>query len=425
MSSKKQFKSKSVLRFFRRQKRRLKTIAKHPSFYVPFITIVGLLIISFSLFYFFRNSKTLKINPNLKIVIISYDHIQRIVPTEDKTVGVLINKLGIILHPGDVVEPSLNAPINQDDFRINIYRAEPVAIRENNQVSFLLSAAKTPRAIVDQSKINIYPADYVIQSPSENFVTSGIIGSIITIIPATPVDLSLYGHLFIVRTHAKTVAQFLNEEGIKPHAGDQLSPSLSTSISANLPILINKKGVKISVQSEVIPMPIQTIYDNNLAFGTSAIRQQGANGQEVITYQDNLINNQVVSQTELQTVVTIQPVSEIVVEGTSLSGIEGDMALAGISPNDYNYASYIISHESGWCPTKAQGEHYCPAVPDNAYTPYGYGLCQATPGYKMASAGSDWATDPITQLEWCNGYAMSHYGGWYNAYIHWINYRWW
>ncbi|MEI9914097.1 MAG: hypothetical protein WDN66_03915 [Candidatus Saccharibacteria bacterium] len=60
-------------------------------------------------------------------------------------------------------------------------------------------------------------------------------------------------------------------------------------------------------------------------------------------------------------------------------------------------------------------------VPDDSYTSAGYGLCQATPGYKMASAGSDWATDPITQLKWCNGYAVSRYGGWYNAYVHWIN----
>ena len=57
--------------------------------------------------------------------------------------------------------------------------------------------------------------------------------------------------------------------------------------------------------------------------------------------------------------------------------------------------------------------------------PNGYGLCQATPGYKMASAGSDWETNPITQLRWCNSYADNTYGSWYNAYIHWVDYSWW
>jgi hypothetical protein len=167
-------------------------------------------------------------------------------------------------------------------------------------------------------------------------------------------------------------------------------------------------------------MPIQTISDNSLAYGTSAIRQQGSNGQQVTTYQDQLQNGVVIGRTVLQTVVTQPAVTEIVVEGTSLSGIKGDMALAGISSSDYQYADYIISHESGWCPTKAQGEHDCPAIPDNSGTSAGYGLCQATPGYKMESAGADWATDPITQLKWCSGYAEGRYGSWQNAYDHWI-----
>jgi hypothetical protein len=33
-----------------------------------------------------------------------------------------------------------------------------------------------------------------------------------------------------------------------------------------------------------------------------------------------------------------------------------------------------------------------------------YGLPQALPGSKMASAGPDWASDPVTQLRWMMGY---------------------
>jgi hypothetical protein len=168
-------------------------------------------------------------------------------------------------------------------------------------------------------------------------------------------------------------------------------------------------------------MPIQTIEVASLAYGTSSVVQQGSAGEEAITYQENTQNGKVVSSTPIQTVITTPPVTEIVDEGDSLSGIQGDMALAGIAATDYQYADYIISHESGWCPTKAQGEHYCPAIPDDPMTPDGYGLCQATPGYKMQSAGADWATNPITQLKWCSGYAESRYGSWYNAYIHWVD----
>jgi LysM repeat protein len=40
-----------------------------------------------------------------------------------------------------------------------------------------------------------------------------------------------------------------------------------------------------------------------------------------------------------------------------------------------------------------------------------YGLPQALPGSKMASAGADWATNPLTQLRWMLGYVNSSYGG--------------
>lgn len=39
-----------------------------------------------------------------------------------------------------------------------------------------------------------------------------------------------------------------------------------------------------------------------------------------------------------------------------------------------------------------------------------YGLPQALPGHKMASAGADWRTNPLTQLRWMRGYTRGRYG---------------
>jgi len=63
----------------------------------------------------------------------------------------------------------------------------------------------------------------------------------------------------------------------------------------------------------------------------------------------------------------------IVVRGTSLSGIKGDMAWPA-SAERYTYADYIISHESGWCRPKLR-VNYCPVIPTSV-TSAGYGLCQ-------------------------------------------------
>jgi resuscitation-promoting factor RpfB len=380
-----------------------------------FICLIG------GIIFWINSSKTITSPVNSKIVIISHDGQKIYVPTKISTVGGVLSSLNIKINPGDVVAPSPTTQINQDDFRINVFRARPIELVNGTSRTFSYSAATTPRAIATQVGIKVYPEDYLNVIPSTNFLTDSAIGERIVIDPATPVNLNIYGTPTVVRTHAKTIDEFEQQEHIKLGKGDSITPFGATPITANMAVFLIHKGTNITNVTQPIPMPIQTIEDSSLAYGTSAITQKGSPGTETITYLNQLQNGKIVSQTVLQTIVTVQPVTEIIDQGTSLSGIKGDMALAGISPSDYQYADYIISHESGWCPTKAQGEHYCPAIPDNSGTSNGYGLCQATPGYKMSSAGSDWATNPITQLRWCTGYANSRYGGWYNAYIHWIN----
>lgn len=53
-----------------------------------------------------------------------------------------------------------------------------------------------------------------------------------------------------------------------------------------------------------------------------------------------------------------------------------------------------------------------------------YGIPQALPGNKMASAGADWETNPITQLKWMDGYVKSRYGSWAGAVSFWNQHHW-
>lgn len=47
-----------------------------------------------------------------------------------------------------------------------------------------------------------------------------------------------------------------------------------------------------------------------------------------------------------------------------------------------------------------------------------YGIPQALPGSKMASAGADWATNPITQVNWGVSYINGRYGTPCDAWAH-------
>jgi hypothetical protein len=53
-----------------------------------------------------------------------------------------------------------------------------------------------------------------------------------------------------------------------------------------------------------------------------------------------------------------------------------------------------------------------------------YGIPQALPGSKMASSGSDWATNPETQIKWGLSYIRASYGSPCGAWYHSESYGW-
>jgi hypothetical protein len=73
----------------------------------------------------------------------------------------------------------------------------------------------------------------------------------------------------------------------------------------------------------------------------------------------------------------------------------------------YNAFSKIVEHESGWNITATNSSSGA------------YGLVQALPGSKMASAGSDWKTNPATQIKWGLNYMNSRYGSPTGAWAFW------
>lgn len=126
----------------------------------------------------------------------------------------------------------------------------------------------------------------------------------------------------------------------------------------------------------------------------------------------------------------IAPV-EVIVEPPKIPTTPEEQMLAVGIPKDQWYAvKEILKRESGWCHLKWENEMgACPTANSGRYSEdnasRGYGLCQSTPASKMATAGEDWRENPVTQLKWCNTYAINRYGNWHNAYQEWLAKRWW
>ncbi|MGW1888867.1 aggregation-promoting factor C-terminal-like domain-containing protein [Streptomyces sp. NPDC002004] len=76
-------------------------------------------------------------------------------------------------------------------------------------------------------------------------------------------------------------------------------------------------------------------------------------------------------------------------------------------PAQYQAFSKIVERESGWNPSATNTASGA------------YGLVQALPGSKMASAGADWKTNPKTQIKWGLDYMNSRYGSPVKAWNFW------
>lgn len=70
----------------------------------------------------------------------------------------------------------------------------------------------------------------------------------------------------------------------------------------------------------------------------------------------------------------------------------------GWDEGQFSCLDNIWSQESGW---RVDAENPSSGA---------YGIPQSLPGTKMASAGSDWRTNPATQIEWGLGYIEGRYG---------------
>lgn len=96
-------------------------------------------------------------------------------------------------------------------------------------------------------------------------------------------------------------------------------------------------------------------------------------------------------------------------QGATVSGQA--FALEQLEPVQFACLDHIVMHESHW-------------RVDAGRLSGAYGIPQALPGSKMASAGADWRTNPVTQVRWLLGYVHGRYGTACQAWAFWRDHHW-
>ncbi|MEU9050216.1 transglycosylase SLT domain-containing protein [Streptomyces sp. NPDC048384] len=98
-------------------------------------------------------------------------------------------------------------------------------------------------------------------------------------------------------------------------------------------------------------------------------------------------------------------------QAATVSGAR-NYARSRMSSAQYQCLTNLVTKESGW-------NHRATNPSSGAY-----GLFQSLPAGKMASAGSDWRTNPLTQMRWGLSYIKARYGTPCGAWYFWLKNRW-
>jgi hypothetical protein len=117
-----------------------------------------------------------------------------------------------------------------------------------------------------------------------------------------------------------------------------------------------------------------------------------------------------------------KPAAPVVSTDTSLAA-QVTSTFVAPSPGSAQAAAYTLVKARGWNDAQFQclvalwnresGWRVNAANPSGAY-----GIPQALPGSKMAAYGSDWATNPATQIKWGLSYISGSYGTPCGAWAH-------
>jgi hypothetical protein len=205
---------------------------------------------------------------------------------------------------------------------------------------------------------------------------------------------------------------------------EQAPPYIDATALANDSSNSSAKDLQISnsVVTEKVKLDFATAAteDATIATGTDIVEQAGRTGLAEITYQVKFLAGVEVARVEISRVITKKPIKELVIRGVgdpteiakALSTAEDN---TGSALGNKAYANLWIKQKYGWDDKQfscletlwfkeSNWNHKATNSTSGAY-----GIPQSLPGNKMASFGSDWRTNPATQIKWGANYIQDRY----------------
>jgi len=248
-----------------------------------------------------------------RLITIHDRGMEKVILSQSLNIGDAIKEAGISLDKNDTVEPKLDTKLVASDYQVNIYRARPVMIIDGNIRQRVMTPYQTAEQIAISAGITLYPEDKTQVGLSSDLVDGA--GLTLTITRAIEFNFTLYGKTSTTRTQAKTVGEMLIEKGIKLSSIDKVLPASDTDLTSGMNIRLWREGKQTIAVDEAVDFAVEQIENANQSVGYSEINTAGIKGERSVTYEVMIQDGVEVGRTEIASIVTKQPTTQIVTIG--------------------------------------------------------------------------------------------------------------
>jgi uncharacterized protein YabE (DUF348 family) len=246
-----------------------------------------------------------------KSVSLTLNDNKKEIKTHAETVHELLGELKINYKKQDYLSPSVNAKV-KDNMQIVWKPAYMVILTLNGEEKKVWTTAKTVKEFLAKSEIAVKEQDQL-SVPLKTKIKQGLKINLDT---AFQVVVNDGGEERTVWSTSTTVADFLEQQGIKLNELDRVEPGLDQMIGENVPVNI----VRVEKVTDVVEEPLEfatvTQKDSNLESGKQQVVQEGKTGKVQKTYEVILENGQEVSKTLISENVMENATDKIVAVGT-------------------------------------------------------------------------------------------------------------
>ncbi|MEV0951461.1 ubiquitin-like domain-containing protein [Promicromonospora sp. NPDC050249] len=354
---------------------------------------------------------------NANVLTIDYNGELHTVGVYGDTVGEALASQHIELGRDDVVQPAATSGVAQGG-TVVVRTSREVTVELDGQVMTLRTTAGT----VGELLAALGPrGDGALATASR---TTRLDRDPVRFSTVKQVNIAVDGSVLEFHTTQSTVRGLFSEAGIALADADVTSVPLDAAAVDGMVVMVSRDASSSRTVTEVLPFETETIEDPSLPEGYESIRTAGVAGEVKVTYAVKTVGGAVVERTEVGRKVTRKPVNEEVVVGTM------DVATAPVDPGSARALGQAMAAERGWGADefscldqlweKESGWRWNADNPSSS----AYGIAQANPGSKMATVGSDWLTNPATQIEWGLGYISGRYGTPCGAWAHSVEIGW-